>query len=181
MTPDSLEAALREDWTPVVGCEGRDDVSSADRGGSRVSRHGGAIRDEPLMMTQRRSDSGQCRVERWRSNGVTSACVHPRALAAWCRPCPSGREAAHVNGDPPENRLEPVAWGPPQEHRDPMGRHGTTPRGERHGHARVTTDDVIQSRHRRASGESVQRIARARGMHPMTAATRARKGACRHV
>jgi hypothetical protein len=76
--------------------------------------------------------------------------IHRLVLAAFMGPCPSGREAAHWNGDKSDNRLANLRWATPDENASDKIRHnlerrnalkvflGTTQSGPRIGKNQIT-------------------------------------------
>lgn len=67
-------------------------------------------------------------------------------------PRPEGHEAAHLNGDPLDNRAANLAWKTPAENQADRIEHGTSNRGARHGRAKVTAEDVKEIRRMAATG-----------------------------
>lgn len=78
---------------------------------------------------------------------------------------PEGAEVAHADGNPANNDPGNLRWVSPNENADDRARHGTTARGERHGRARFTRDDVLSIRDRCGSGESYASVARDLATH----------------
>lgn len=79
-------------------------------------------------------------------------------------PRPEGRQVAHEDGDPLNSRASNLAWKTAQENAADRDRHGRTARGEKNGWARLTEDDVLDIRARRASGETLDSIAYSHGV-----------------
>lgn len=67
-------------------------------------------------------------------------------LEAFCGPCPEGRQACHNDGDRENNKLSNLRWDTPKNNCADRIRHGTAARGERHGKAKLTTNDVRKIR-----------------------------------
>lgn len=117
---------IAEEWRPVVGYEGRYEVS--DHGRVRRFHSGGGCHkrlDEPVVMRPFKTSQGY-RVIRLSSAGQkTSFSVHRLVLFAFVGPCPDDHECAHWNGTRDDNRLENLRWATRQEnHQDKvrMGR-----------------------------------------------------------
>lgn len=99
------ERALREvieTWRPVVGLEGRYEIS--DFGGIRS-----AVTGVPVKTFV--SSKGYHRV----NVGGTKISVHRLVLLAFVGPCPPRHEGAHLNGIRTDNTLRNLAWVSRQE------------------------------------------------------------------
>jgi hypothetical protein len=70
--------------------------------------------------------------------------VHRLVLETFVGPCPEGMECCHNNGNPSDNRVENLRWDTHLENAMDAVRHGTCPRGEAHGKAKLTDDKVRQ-------------------------------------
>lgn len=79
--------------------------------------------------------------------------VHRLVLEGFVGPCPEGCEARHLNGDGADNRLDNLQWGTPAENAADQAQHGTRPRKERHGSAKLTEAQVVEIRRRAANGD----------------------------
>ena len=107
-------------------------------------------------------------------------------LRAHVGPPPDGCGTRHLNGDYRDNRLANLAWGTHSENMQDSIRHGTFAggrnakarakswarkgprpgfaRGERHGNAKLTADDIRAIRADRAAGVSFGKIAKKHGI-----------------
>lgn len=81
--------------------------------------------------------------------------VHHLVLTAFVGPKPVGMEGCHFNGNPADNNLSNLRWDTRQSNIADAGRHGTTPKGERHSAARLTTGDVQEIRRMAAAGDKI--------------------------
>lgn len=73
--------------------------------------------------------------------------IHRLVLEAFVGPCPSGMECRHFpDRNPSNNCLDNLQWGTPLENNHDRFFHGTSNKGERHGMAKLTSDDVINIR-----------------------------------
>lgn len=95
-------------------------------------------------------------------DGVSKHPVHRLVCRAFHGPAPRGRtDAAHCDGDCRNNREDNLRWASRAENMEDSRKHGTmaigkrhgrttkperTPRGEQHGHAKLTERDVIKIR-----------------------------------
>lgn len=95
-------------------------------------------------------------------------CVHAMVAECFLGPRPDGFDVNHIDGVKTNNsvsNLEYVSHGDNMRHAFAMG---LAPRGERHGHAKLTDDQVREIRARRASGEPGSVLAKAFGVSPST-------------
>lgn len=92
-----------------------------------------------------------------------SMTVHRLVMEAFRGPCPKGKQVAHNNGDPHDNRLCNLRYCTAKENAADRDRHGTTAKGERSGQARLTTDAVLKIRRLHACGVNLYAIASAMG------------------
>lgn len=126
-----MQSTEPEIWKPVVGYEGRYEVSSYGRvrgrdrivnarpGVTRVQR--GQIRAQVTMK------SGHKQVLLWGDNHARGVLVHRIVLEAFCGPCPAGMEGCHGDGDPSNNHVSNLRWDTRSENRFDAVRHGTHP------------------------------------------------------
>jgi hypothetical protein len=73
-------------------------------------------------------------------------------------------ECLHGNGNPSDNRLKNLRWGTRLENKADSARHGTIPRGERSGMAKLTNVDIPLIFSLRSDGWSYPRIGRRFGV-----------------
>lgn len=80
--------------------------------------------------------------------------VHRLVLLGFVGGPPDGRpEAAHLNGDPSDNRLVNLRWASPSENAGHKVGHGTASIGAGNGNAVLSDGDVRTIRERLADGE----------------------------
>ena len=105
--------------------------------------------------------------------------VHRLVCEAFNGPPPApGLDCAHFDGNPLNNTPDNLRWATRSENMEDARRHGTmalgathgsttkperTPRGERHGHAKLTEGEVLEIRNSKAKGRS---LAAAYGVSP---------------
>lgn len=156
MTPEP--DARRERWRPVVGFEGRYEVS--DLGAVHSIRAGRAMR-----CFVRDSKKGYVSVALSLEGRVRTAFVHTLVLEAFIGPRPTGHQAAHLDGDRANNALTNLAWKTQSENEADKLRHGTALIGERANGSRLTADVIREIRAARANGESRPSVAERFGLH----------------
>jgi hypothetical protein len=75
------------------------------------------------------------RGEKYRKNKAFA--VHRLVLEAFVGPCPSGKQVAHNNGDPSDNRVENLRWATAKENIADRTAHGRTCIGEAQASAKL--------------------------------------------
>lgn len=73
-------------------------------------------------------------------------------------------QARHLCGNSLCCNPKHLAWGTAKQNSDDKILHGTEPKGEIHGHSKLTAREVINIKHRLEAGESVRQIARSYGV-----------------
>lgn len=138
-----------EEWKPVVGYEGRYDISNL--GALRTWLRGG--RTDQLRKVPRILKGG------YDSNGYHSALltdsegairrkfVHLLVLEAFTGPKPEeDSQGLHRNGVRLDNRAANLRWGTRSENMKDCVEHGTDNRGTKHWNALLSEDDVREIR-----------------------------------
>jgi hypothetical protein len=91
--------------------------------------------------------------------------IHQLVLAAFVGPCPDGMEACHdPDPDPANNDLSNLRWDTRKGNAADCIRHGRRPRGEVHGRAKVTEEDIPVIKSRLKSGETKASVGRRYGI-----------------
>lgn len=114
-----------ERWLPVVGYEGRYEVSNLGRVRSldRVTRHGRRRKGRMLKPTP--MPRGYQLVNLWLDNSPRMWLIHRLVLTAFVGPAPEGTEALHGIGGPGNNTLPNLRWGTHSENQFDQVAHGT--------------------------------------------------------
>lgn len=108
-----------EEWRPVIGYEGRYDVS--DRGRVRSLLHG-----SPLLMKLIPSNKGDyLRVQLWKDGRGKTQWVHRLVLEAFIGPRPDGMVTRHLDGHSRDNGRENLMWGTQKQNIADKKTHGT--------------------------------------------------------
>jgi hypothetical protein len=150
---------IAEQWRPIPLWEGFYEASSLGR-----------IRSVSRTVAFRNARGTQ--VERWLTGRVLrpgknkngylgvllsageGAChreVQTLVCAAFHGVRPPGKQAAHANGVPADNRAINLRWATPAENAHDKVGHGTLLHGERHYAAKLTAAEVLEVRSSRAS------------------------------
>jgi len=109
-----------EQWRPVVGFEGRYEVSNLGRVASLPNRQ----RPTRIIMRQSRTPDGYYRLNLCADGTRVRRSVHLLVAAAFIGPRPEGLMTRHMDGDPGNNRAGNLAWGTAEENAQDMLRHG---------------------------------------------------------
>ena len=152
-----------EIWKPIVGFEGRYEVSNHGRVKSLLRCRGTTERIlRPRIRDHRFSYLSVCLYTRKHKQSIF---IHRLVLATFVGPCPVGMECRHLDGNSVNNRLVNLCWGTPVENAADQRRHGVQAIGERHGRAKLTDDGVREIRGLLNQGLSICKIARLFGVH----------------
>lgn len=148
-----------EQWKPVVGFEGRYEISDAGavrsvaRRVTRVRYPKGKrvvqVRDVvPAVMKTSLTANGYQRVTLRRKGVNKTMVVHRIVLEAFVGRRGAGQLCRHLNGCRTDNKLRNLCWGTPEENVADSKRHGTfrCGVGERQGSSRLTAKAVIDIR-----------------------------------
>lgn len=142
-----------EDWRPVVGFDGRYDVSSLGRVRNVRTGH---IKKSCKKLTGEYRLMSLCPLG-GRSRAYS---LHRIVASAFLGPCPEGLQCAHLNGDPSDNRAANLAYVTAKQNNAHKHLHGTAQHGERHHAARLTNTVVLQLRQRARDGEDIIPLAK---------------------
>lgn len=106
------------------------------------------------------------RVSRMIAGGAKSRklYVHALVLRAFIGPCPDGMECRHKNGDRSDCRLENLEWSTRSDNQMDRVAHGTSNRGEAHGLAKLSSEQVVAIKASLSAGEPVKAIAHRYGV-----------------
>jgi hypothetical protein len=122
---------VNENWKPVTGTDGRYEVS--DTGNVRSWIHpGGARRKVPLVLTPSPIAKGYLCVGFRLNDGRVCKVVSNLVLEAFVGPRPTTKhQAAHLDNNKRNNRLDNLIWATPKENGSHKRAHGTQPFRER--------------------------------------------------
>lgn len=143
---------MTEEWRPVPGFLM---VEASNRG--RVRRDGRILTPRPHPYDGRWS----VYIGRAGGGNYQSLLVGRLVCLAFHGPPPTDKpNALHRNGIPTDDRPSNLYWGTSVDNATDMVRHGTSLRGKRNPHVKLTDDQVRQIRRRRAAGERGAALAR---------------------
>lgn len=171
--PDRAEAITpisdEEKWLPVVGFEGLYEVSNMGRVRSLVRYRNGraVVLNPPRLLTGNRNTLGYLRITFRKGAGDRRGVIikiHTLVLTAFVGPRENRREAAHLNGNPSDNRLVNLSWVSHQENNSHKYIHGTHPRGSDTVQAKLNEPMVAAMRYLREEGIGLNVLATAFGI-----------------
>ncbi len=156
----------RERWRDVTNYEGLYQVSDLGRVRSLPCAEKGRWKAGRILKPGPGDRYGHLHVILCRAGlRNRTAYVHNLVLEAFVGPRPPRREGAHRDGNPSNNQLTNLRWTSHQENEKDKITHGTSNQGSRHGMAKLTEQNVIEIRERRAQGERVSALAEQFSVH----------------
>jgi hypothetical protein len=126
-----------ERWLPVAGFEGLYEVSSLGQVKS--------LRSGNLMVPVRVSD-GYLGVKLYKAGVENARGIHRMVCEAFHGSPTPGLHAAHLDGNPTNNRADNLAWKTPKENAAHKIVHGTHQAGEMHPRVKLTAAQVAEIR-----------------------------------
>ena len=139
---------MKEEWRSVVGWPTYE-ISNLGRLRSLMCSHGrGGLtaRQEPRVCKLRPASNGYLRYRLQERRSSRSAPVHHLVLEAFRGQRPDGTEAAHLNGDRADNRVENLEWVTHVANASHMVAHGSLACGDANGNAILTAGRVEAAR-----------------------------------
>lgn len=107
--------------------------------------------------------------------------IHVLVLEVFVGPRPEGMQCRHIDGNPANNHVSNLAWGTGSENNSDQVRHGTRIQGETHPMSKLTADDVLEIRRRRANGEPLISLAREFHLTKTTVCEIAKRHTWKHI
>lgn len=169
-----------EEWRPVVGYETHYEVSSHGRvrriAAAMGATPGKIIRGVPM------GKYGHLALNLCRDRRPKTFLVHRLVCRAFHGPPPTPEhEVAHWDGVSTHNHEGNLRWATSTGNKADMLRHGTRQRGENHGNAKKTTEQVREIRRLRALGVCSKDVARQTGVSPKEVSRIVRRERWAHV
>ena len=118
------------------------------------------LSEEWKRLKQNPRGYGYVAVDLCRDGKARHKMIHRLVLLAFVGPCPLGKQVAHENGNPRDNRLTNLSYKTPKENHADRLRHGTLPWGEEHCSAKLTAADVQEIRAQYQSGARTKDLAK---------------------
>jgi hypothetical protein len=155
-----MDQSEPEIWKPVVGYEGRYEVSnkgrvkalfSANHGGFKVGRI-----IKPILTSK-----GYVKVGLYDSSvKCRQKNVHCIVLEAFKGPRPPNLVVRHLDGSRTNNTITNLEWGTSAQNAQDAKNHGTFVVGEKNGQSKLTSDEVLKIRSMRDEGIACSTIAK---------------------
>lgn len=170
---------MSEHWLPVVGYEGMYEVSDFGRvrGIDRLRRDGREMKGVELRPAKLKTGYLAVNLRGPDGRSKTQYVAHLVA-AAFLGPRPSKLLVCHNNGNYTDNRAENLRYDNATGNSLDRNAHGTMRRGESHGMAKLTLDEV---RYVLRSGASQRELARTLGVSQGCIGHIIRRNTWRHV
>lgn len=128
-------------------------------------RTAGTVSRKWKRLRQQRDKDGYYIVALYRLDGTVRVFrISHLVLTAFVGPCPPGMEACHDDGNNADNRLGNLRWDTHGNNIRDKKRHGTEVQGERHYHARLTSNAVSEIRLDYARGVMAKTLAAQHGV-----------------
>jgi hypothetical protein len=193
MTLSRRDRAAME-WRPVVGFEGRYEVSDDGRVRTMLTR----VPAHHMRELRSRANRHGYPVVTLRDFAGKTHCktVHTLVARAFIGVPPDGMQVAHNDGDRSNAALENLRYATPKENQADRIRHGTgrdgdrnpsrlrpecLARGEQNGSSKLTAETVAAIRAERAEGSTQRELARKHGISQATAWAIVNRKAWAHV
>lgn len=154
---------MTEVWKAAPGYESLYEVSNQGRVRSvdrTVTESTGKTRIARGRVLKARPDgNGYPQVQLWSGNKAKLMRAHALVAAAFIGPRPDGQVIRHLDGDPSNNALSNLAYGPQSENERDCYRYGG-----RHGNGKLFAHEVIQIRKRLSEGDTCTALAKEFGV-----------------
>ena len=169
------QSSTAEEWRPVLGWEGRYEVSSQGRVRSLLWK-------VPRVLSAFHDADGYRRVHlHGGPNGNKLRTVASVVAEAWHGRRPDEMVTRHLNGSRTDDIPSNLAWGTVAENTDDKVRHGTDQRGERHPNASMTDAVAAEILRRSREGEARRSLADEYGVTLNTVNILCRRVSWRHL
>lgn len=143
-----------EAWSPVIGYEGRYEVSTLGRLRTYLRRGHSGVKSKPAIMKLRNLHPYQSTMLTSQDGKRKSFRVHQIVLRSFVGIEPNGWEASHLNGKPWDNRLINLRWESRSANFTHKKEHGTELCGEKHHQAKLKSADVRRIKRLLTSGKT---------------------------
>lgn len=159
---------MSEVWKEIPETEGRYQASNLGRIRTvgRKDRRGNIVSIEPKLKKRFKNPHGRFMTPIIMNGVCRNKFISRLVLSAFCGPCPKGLEAAHLDGNRTNDRIENLKWVSSKDNNSHKVAHGTDIRGEKGGLAKLTTAQVLNIRDRIKKGEMMTVLAKEFSVSP---------------
>lgn len=147
----------QEIWVPVLGYEGRYEVSNLGR--IKSFYHCDKKLITPKIKAIQTNPNGYKTITLSVNRRVKGFMVSRLVLAAFDKPMPSTIDCRHLDGDKSNNKLNNLKWGTRKENEADKLLHGTRPLGETNGASKMKSDQILKIRELHEQGLNSRQIA----------------------
>lgn len=165
-----MRVEMTEKWLPVVGHEGRYEVSDLGR-----------VRSKRKVLAHQFCWKGYPRVHLSASGKRQTLKIHRLVLTAFVGACPKGMEACHNDGVRTNVSLSNLRWDTPSNNQKDKIFHGTCLSGDMIACAKLCGKDVIRIRESYLFGATQKDLADSYGVSQVTISKAIRRKTWRHV
>lgn len=152
---------IEEIWRPIKDFA---EYEISNQGRIRAYIYRGKLYSVPRILQPTLHD-GYLRIKLNNGNNTyTRRFVHDLVLETFINNAPEGFECSHLNGNRCDNKVENLIWESRLENQRRRIQHGTTNRGENHGQAKLTQEEVNEIRNLSQQGYYNNTIARKFGI-----------------
>lgn len=132
-----------ERWKPILGTDGKYEVSNQGRVRSWVTRGGGHRPSPKILRTPPHYRSGYRNFTCRPGPGGRKKKVSTAVLETFKGPRPAkDHEVSHINGNRQDDRLGNLAWETKKRNQERKAEHGNSLHGGKHPSTDLTSDDV---------------------------------------
>jgi hypothetical protein len=175
-----------EEWRPIVGYDGRYEVSNLGRLRTWLGLPGKGCQNIRAAFPKLKAhESHRCG---YRQASLYSGhqksrqhYIHRLVAESFIGPTPEGCEVRHLDGDKKNNRLSNLTYGTKIENAKDRRSHGHDRLGEMHHAHKLRASDIPEIKKRRSRGQTWAEISRAYGITPRAAMCAATGITWRHV
>jgi hypothetical protein len=172
---------MTENWRPIIGYESLYEVSDQGRVRSLDRPRRNGVRSYKGRILKHGFSKGYPRVNLYDLTGaVRFACIHQVMAEAFLGPCPAGQQVRHFDDNRLNCTLGNLVYGTHADNVADRIKNGLQPRGETHGQALLTADDVRMIRSLVGS-VSQKELARRYGVDPSSVSNIVRRRYWRHL
>jgi hypothetical protein len=135
---------MDEIWKQVLGYKYYEVSNKGNTRSWKGRGQNGGLLKEPTTKKTFVGADGYVFVKLQQGGKRTNYRVHRLVLEAFVGKRPQGMQARHLDGNKLHNTIDNLVWGTSKENHADKERHGTSNKGERHGHNSVLTKEDVR-------------------------------------